>query len=272
MLCSVFIRSGRSAGWPLAAVLLAVLLAGCAYCNPAGSQGRRSAPGLVRQSATFTTGRIRTQPADVLATNTGPAQFSIEINGSTNHLSFQWFFNCQPLPGETGMTYSIPSATTNHIGLYACRVTFDKPGRPGAPDQDFAPPQSEMSEPATLSLYWQGSLIVCGAPIVGAGGSATTCPGPYVGYVNFKTTTGAGFRPLGSTFSATDPQSTSANPTSIRWFDSQVPSRSACSGGGAIVNASASTLRTYKFTVYFPVSSYLGYTSYQLKLEGFANP
>ena len=65
---------------------------------------------------------INTQPADVTVTNGTPIILSLSASG-TQPLGFQWFKNGTPIPGATGIIFSIGSAQSADDGNYSAVVT-----------------------------------------------------------------------------------------------------------------------------------------------------
>ncbi|MBI2924682.1 MAG: hypothetical protein HYY24_03140, partial [Verrucomicrobia bacterium] len=99
--------------------------------------------------------------------------------GLPGTFTYQWQINKGPnatnftnIDGETSASYTIDQTTTNHVALY--RVLVSGSG-------------TAISHPACLQVYVPGnSFTVFGTPLLSSGGGGTTCPGSYVGYVNYK--------------------------------------------------------------------------------------
>lgn len=47
----------------------------------------------------------------------------VSNQGNLDKLSYQWYFNGQPIPGATNISYTIPSAQPQHVGNYRIRVS-----------------------------------------------------------------------------------------------------------------------------------------------------
>jgi hypothetical protein len=50
-----------------------------------------------------------------------PVSFSVAADGGS--VSYQWLFNGQVIPGETGSTYTIPSVSLSNAGFYSVVIT-----------------------------------------------------------------------------------------------------------------------------------------------------
>ncbi len=65
--------------------------------------------------------KITAQPQSV--TVTAGAQTSFSVTATGDDLSYQWFFNGNPIDGATNATYTISTAGSNNSGTYTVRVT-----------------------------------------------------------------------------------------------------------------------------------------------------
>lgn len=252
-------------------LLVALGTAGCCcftpqHATPSGPGNNVLTETIVVDPA-FTTGLIQTQPKDVLVERDATATFAVQTSpGAKKHFSYQWYFNGALLPNETSNTLERPG-TTNHVGNYSCLVTLDeRDAGPGADEPNR--PRAEMSAPASLMVYWEGSIIVQGTPVPSTTTSGT-CPPPYVGYVKFTTPNG-GWLPVASStvYQARDRQSTN---TSIRYWGGPV-TNTKCSGGGKYVFSGAPSPMNvrYTFTIYFPKTSFTAVpANYTIELTGF---
>ncbi|MES2692600.1 MAG: immunoglobulin domain-containing protein, partial [Verrucomicrobiota bacterium] len=64
---------------------------------------------------------ISTQPGNQLVSTGNPAVFSVTASGA-GALTYQWYRAGVPLPGATGSTFTLPSATRADAGLYSVVV------------------------------------------------------------------------------------------------------------------------------------------------------
>lgn len=212
---------------------------------------------------------IMGQPEQLLVTNTGTATFTVRLQGSLNHFSFQWFFNGAALTNETGSTLTRIGVTTNDVGLYACQVTYDPPGQSGSSSRPPRQPESEMSQPGTLSVFQPGSLIVAGVPILGSGGTAGGCPAPYRAYINFRQSDGTGFVPQSSTARL---QASFSERYELKWFGTAANNLIYSNCGVEDVYPTQG-YRSYRFTAYVPTTATVDPAkAYVLTLYGFAPP
>jgi hypothetical protein len=210
--------------------------------------------------------RIIKQPMSHLALIGGEATFQVTAEpfppDKEAILTYQWLQGCTVVPGATTNRLVISDVGTNNVGFYTCAIA--KRDASGLMHTVF-------TQPAPLLAYSTnmggGPITVWSVPPPGGSGNVPTCPGSYVGYVNFsKPTAPYGWTPIsGVAHSAKD---TTRTDTSIKFFGSTF-GNNGC-GGGGFVNVTPINSTSYRFTVYFP-SHPVPTTAYPLVLSGF-NP
>lgn len=213
---------------------------------------------------------IVSQPEDQLvAANSNATFVVVAMKGppfTTNGVTYQWQKNLTPnislgstnwtdISGATNSSYTVVNAITNDVGHYRVKVWGSGP---------------VTSEPASLSVYSTGgggggTITVYGAPVTGSGSSGT-CPGAYVGYVNYKKTVTAGWGWAPGTiapYSAGD--GTTRTDTKVE-MTGNAGDRNCSVTPNSQISLSNSK---YRFTIYFSSSMPSG--SYPIILTGF-NP
>jgi len=231
------------------AVVACCGLTGCETCCL--TQGTRAKDGI----------KIVREPTDQLVLVGKPATFSVvaEARGGKDKatLAYQWLRNCEILPSETNYTFTISKVTTNEVGMYSCRILRHS---------EDTPNQLKMTEPAFLSASTttnaDGVFTVWGTPLSG-NGSVGTCPGAYVGYVNFsKPAPPYGWTRSGTNLKACDG---TGRATKIKAFGNTFNDYPC---GPSCLNWSSPKSTVYRFTIYFPTGP-MPTGSYPLTLTGF---
>ncbi len=139
---------------------------------------------------------ITAQPVDQAVSVGANATFSVQ---SVNGDSYQWQFNGVDIEGQTNSTLTIENVGINDAGLYSCNVSQS--------GGDTVPTRAASLNVVEPLDSGGDQLIVFGGPKLG-GGTIGTCPGTFVGYVNYTKTIaqGWGWVPLTNTivFTAAD--------------------------------------------------------------------
>ena len=122
--------------------------------------------------------KIFWQPEDQLAPMRTNATFIVK---ATNADGYQWLRNGKPVTGASNNSLTITNTGVNDVGYYSCEV--------------FKGPEGVPTRAASLMVFTSSidpdtgvdPVTVFGLPLLG-GGSQGTCPGPFVGYVNYTKT------------------------------------------------------------------------------------
>ena len=151
--------------------------------------------------------QITAQPVDQAVSIGSSVVLSVQANNADG---YQWLRNGVPVDGQTNSDLAIANAGTNDVGLYSCEVSKGAgtvPTRAANVSVVMASSSAVMtsSSVATASMTGGGPITVYGTPLLG-GGSKGSCPGPYVGYVNYTKTIsqGWGWTPTGTVHTAAD--------------------------------------------------------------------
>jgi hypothetical protein len=145
--------------------------------------------------------QIISQPEDQLVPMGSSATFTVAATNGP--LAYQWLRNGNAIDGQTNDTLIIENAQVGDVALYSCDVSKDA---------ESVPTRAASLLVFTNSIDPQTGvdpIVVFGFPVSG-GGSSGTCPGSYVGYVNYtkSVTNGWGWAPDTSngntSFTATD--------------------------------------------------------------------
>src|SRR5947208_15429588 len=88
--------------------------------------------------------KMTNHPASYIARRGGPITFTVAATGN-GALSYQWYFNGNPIQGASGSSYTIPSVAASDAGSYTV-VVSDLTG-------------STTSATATLSLITGSSVF-----------------------------------------------------------------------------------------------------------------
>ncbi|HEV2319082.1 MAG TPA: immunoglobulin domain-containing protein [Verrucomicrobiae bacterium] len=199
------------------------------------------------------------QPDDQCVPFGSNATFSVT---ALNANGYQWLFNGNAVANGTNSTLVIQNAGIQNVGYYSCDV--------------FNGPESVPTRSASLQVYTNwidpktgvDPMVVYSFPYPGGGGSGS-CPGHYVGYVNFTKpyTNGWGWSPdttNGNTvFTATDNNQTN---TKVQYYGAY---------GDIGCNQTTVTVPNppyspvYRFTIYF--TNNVPTNAYPITLSGF-NP
>ena len=130
-----------------------------------------------------------------------PASFDIPGTFADNTVH-RWFFNGSLIDsnaadalGITGYEsphLQIKSVTLQNCGFYTYSNQNDSRGKFGHRSSATAQllvavhPETRLRAMATTASAAASATVVYGTPVAGSGGSGTTCPGPYKGYVNYS--------------------------------------------------------------------------------------
>ena len=124
--------------------------------------------------------RINLQPEDQSICLGSNITFTVKAE---NGDSYQWARNGVAIEGQTKSTLTIEKARVEDVGLYTCYVMKDA---------EVVPSRSASLTVFTLLSGGGSSIVLFGTPI-SSSGSSGTCPGSYVGYVNYKKTVAQGW-------------------------------------------------------------------------------
>jgi hypothetical protein len=218
--------------------------------------------------------QITAQPLDQTVPVGANVVLSVQANNADG---YQWLCNGVPQDGQTNSALVIQNAGINDVGLYSCQVSKDAETVPtrAANVSVFTTSSSvaaasssavmTSSSVATASMTGGGPITVYGTPLLG-GGSKGSCPGPYVGYVNYTKTIsqGWGWTPTGTVHKAAD--GSGRTDTKIEYVGAY--GDSGCNQ--TIVTIPNPTYSpAYRFTIYFANNAPT--TNYPIVLTGF-NP
>jgi hypothetical protein len=197
---------------------------------------------------------ITAQPVDQAVSVGSNAVLSVQ---AVNADSYQWLSNGVAIEGQTNSTLTLENVGVNNAGSYSCNVSQN--------DGDAVPTRAASLNVMTPSTFVGDPITVFGGPKV-SGGTIGTCPGSFVGYVNYTKTIsqGWGWVPSGTVHTATD--GSGRTDTKIGYMGKY---------GDTGCNQTSVTIPnpppspSYRFTIYFPNS--VPTTNYPIVLSGF-NP
>jgi hypothetical protein len=201
--------------------------------------------------------KIILQPEDQMACFGSNTVFTVT---SANTDGYQWLRNGNPLDGQTNTTLVIANCSIKNVGYYACNL--------------FKGMETVPTRSASLMVYTNSidpvtqvdPVTVYAFPVSGSGGTGT-CPGHYVGYVNYakSSTNGWGWAPDttngNTTFTATD---TNRPDTKVQYFGAF--GDNGCNQTGVTVPSPAIS-PVYRFTIYF--TNNVPTNAYAITLNGF---
>ncbi len=127
--------------------------------------------------------KIIYQPENQLVYLGSNATFTVT---AANTDGYQWLHNENPINGQTNAGLTITNAGINDVGYYSCNLFKDI---------EVVPTRSASLMVYTSSIDPQTGvdpIVVFGLPLLGSGGSGS-CPGHYVGYVNYTKTSQQGW-------------------------------------------------------------------------------
>lgn len=198
--------------------------------------------------------QITVQPTDQSISVGASATFSVQA--TNGDLGYQWSRNGVALDGQTNSTVTLDNVGTNDVGLYACEVI----------KADEAVPTRAASLNVVTAMA-NDQITVFGTPLASGGGQGT-CPGHYVGYVNYTKTVsqGWGWAPSTNTTIHTATDGAGRTDTKIQYLG-----RSGDNGcGQTTVTIPDPTFSTkYRFTIFF--TNNVPTNAYPITLSGF-NP
>ncbi len=222
---------------------------------------------------------ILLQPVNQMVHTYSDATFSVvAANGP---LAYQWLRNGIAIPSATNSTLTIANAGIEDVGLYSCNVSKDLEIVPtraaqlmvyvNSTDSDVDIDQvKELTTFATTSTggasmaSGAGSVTVWATPVTSSGTNGT-CPGAYIGYVNYTKTVAQGWGWAPST------NTTIHTATDINRVDTKVQYSGKRLDSGcdqttvAVPDPTYST--KYRFTIYF--TNNVPTNSYSITLDGF---
>jgi hypothetical protein len=201
--------------------------------------------------------RIIYQPEDQMVYLGSNATFTVNAENADG---YQWLRNGNSLNGQTNGTLTIENTGVNDVGFYSCDVSKDT---------ETVPTRAASLMVYTSSIDPQTGvdpIVVFGFPLLG-GGSQGTCPGHYIGYVNYTkaVTNGWGWAPdttNGNTiFTVTDTNRTN---TKIEYVGAY--GDNGCNQTTVTVSNPPGS-PVYDFTIYF--TNNVPTNAYAITLSGF---
>jgi hypothetical protein len=203
------------------------------------------------------------QPLDQLAAIGHSATF--EVTAENGPLTYQWLRNGAAMAGETNATLTLKEVTINDVARYSCNVSK---GTEIVPTRGAHLMVSSAAPVGGSFLTESGSssFTVSALPTASSGSSGS-CPGSYVGYVNYTKTVaqGWGWEPSADTsvHTATD---TNRADTKLYYYGKSADS--GCNQTTVSVPHPAYSTK-YRFTIYF--TNNVPTNAYAILLDGF-NP
>jgi len=199
---------------------------------------------------------ITLQPEDQMVYLGSNATFTVK---AVNADGYQWLRNGGSMPDQTNTSLIITNAQISDVGYYLCNVYKDS---------ETVPTRAASLMVYTNTVDPQTSIdpiTVFGFPLLG-GGSQGTCPGPYVGYINFTKTIaqGWGWKPDTNTttvFTASD-----ANRTDTKIQYGGKYGDNAC-GQTTVTVPNPTISSAYRFAIYF--TNNVPTNAYAITLDGF---
>jgi hypothetical protein len=123
--------------------------------------------------------QVTAQPIDQQVDEGSNVVLSVQ---ATNVDSFQWIRNGVVLDSQTNNSLVLTGVSTNDVALYSCEVSK------GAE----VVPTRAASLNVVVSAALGGPIVVFGTPVL-SGGAKNSCPGAYIGYVNYTKTVSQGW-------------------------------------------------------------------------------
>jgi hypothetical protein len=199
---------------------------------------------------------ITQQPVDNATPTGSNTTFTVQ---ATNADSIQWMINGTPIDGQTNSSLTISNVTSSDAGYYSAAVvngTEVVPTR--AASLNVVAPMDALGSGGDITVY--------GMPVV-SGGSAGSCPGPYIGFVNYVKTIsqGWGWAPLtnATVLTVTDGNSTDTIVQAVGKYGDTY-----CGQTSVTIPLPARSPK-YRFAIYFPPDTVVPTNSYPITLEGF---
>jgi hypothetical protein len=144
---------------------------------------------------------ITAQPVDQVVPIGSKVVLSVQANNADG---YQWLINGVPVDGQNNNSLTIQNAETSDVGFYSCEVfngTEAVPTRAANVCVYMTVSSAVVAKSSTVAtkssavaacLPGGGPITVFGTPYL-SGGSQGSCPGFYVGYVNFIKTASQGW-------------------------------------------------------------------------------
>ncbi len=199
---------------------------------------------------------ILRQPEDQMVYFSSNATFKVVAQNADG---YQWLRNGVPLPDQTNSSLTIKDAQISDVGYYLCNVFKDI---------EVVPTRA-----ASLMVYTNtvdpqtgiDPITVFGLPLLGGGGSGS-CPGPYVGYVNYTKTiaNGWGWKPDTNTTTVFYAMDANRTNTKIEYVG-KFGDNSCAKTKVTVPNPPGSP--SYRFTIYF--TNNVPTNAYAITLDGF---
>jgi hypothetical protein len=229
--------------------------------------------------------QITAQPLDQAVPIGSNVVLSVQANNAD---ACQWLRNGVPLTGQTNNVLTINKVGINDVGLYSCQV-FD--GGPivgqmvptraasvqveiaGSTAASLTAASATAAKPAAGGVMANGILgggpiVVLGTPLL-SGGSRSSCPGPYAGFVVYSKTIsqGWGWAPAPGAPVLTAADGSGRTDTKIQYFG--LYGDYGCAQTSVTINPAYSPV--YEFILYFTNNVPASTNGYPLVLTGF-NP
>jgi hypothetical protein len=206
---------------------------------------------------------------------------TFSVSAANGPLAYQWLLNGITIPAATNSTLTINNARLQDVGLYSCNVSKDLEIVPTRAAQlmvyvtgsDLDASIASASELTTYAATTEkGVSIASGmgpvtlwATPVSSSGTKGSCPGSYIGYVNYTKTVaqGWGWAPTSGTNIHTATDTTRTN-TKVEYNGKNLDI--GCNQTSvAVPDPTFST--KYRFTIYF--TNNVPTNSYSITLDGF---
>lgn len=102
--------------------------------------------------------RILTPPSSQSVPLDAPVEFSVFASSPTP-MTYQWFFGCQPIAGETNVMLLLPAVRPEHLGRYHVVVRNDSSRAAESADAslELGPAFEVVTQDKAEDLYWSGA-------------------------------------------------------------------------------------------------------------------
>jgi hypothetical protein len=219
---------------------------------------------------------ILQQPVDQCLPVGSAATFSVL---ASNVDTYQWYKNNVALDGQTNSSLNLASVAISDVAYYSAAVIK---GADAVPTRmanlnvytmsSSTTTKTKFSSSMTMSTMTAGDLggggeiTMYGFPVVSTGGSGSSCPGKYSGYVNYTKTVsqGWGWAPTAGAPSHTG-SDTNRMDTKV-YFGGQYGD-SGCATNS--VNVANPVSPVYRFSIFFPQGCQVPTNAYAITLDGF---
>jgi hypothetical protein len=200
---------------------------------------------------------ITAQPTDQAVTVGSNAVLSVQAVNADN---YQWQSNGVAIEGQTNSTLTIENVGVSSAGSYSCNVS--QSGGDPVPTR-----AASLNVVMTSSVVSGQPIVVFGLPKV-SNGTLGTCPGTFVGYINYTKTIAQGWGWVPSTNTTTFTAADGSGRTDTKIGYTGKYGDTGCDQTTVTIpNPPPSP--SYRFTIYFPNN--VPTTNYPIVLTGF-NP